>query len=208
MSRALSTQAACDLAARMLGQAVDDAVEVPAFAGSQVFRIAGHGLVAFLKLADADDLRREVAVIELLGPRGVPVPVVEAADPAGATHGIPCVLGDFHPRHVYADCGRVTAFIGWGDATVGDPRCDLARIFHSAVMEHGFGYGLAVMDRFLDGYGDAPWLRTDPTQVLMVYTVVFILWSMHGEFAAGTPWPPWWPAQRAALQLILDELAY
>src|ERR1700735_1131459 len=26
------------------------------------------------------------------------------------------------------------------------------------------------------------------------------------EFSAGTPWPPWWPAQATALTAILDEL--
>lgn len=63
-----------------------------AFAGNQVFRIQRDTLVAFLKLADEPDLRREVAVLQVLGPVGVPVPFIEAADLSGDLAGIPCVL--------------------------------------------------------------------------------------------------------------------
>jgi hypothetical protein len=65
---------------------------VPAFAGNQVFRVRRDGPVAFLKLADGPDLRREVAVLEVLGPLGVPVPFIEAADPSGDLAGVACVL--------------------------------------------------------------------------------------------------------------------
>jgi hypothetical protein len=51
-----------DLAATLLGSAVDYAIRVPAFAGNQVFRIGRGNLVAFLKLADDSDLKRELAV--------------------------------------------------------------------------------------------------------------------------------------------------
>jgi hypothetical protein len=36
--------------------------------------------------------------------------------------------------------------------------------------------------------------------------VVFTLAAMRSEFAGGSPWPPWWPAQAAALAAILGAL--
>lgn len=46
-----------------------------------------------------------------------------------------CLLhGDFHPRHVYASSGHISAVIDWGDATVGDPDYDLARILHAGML--------------------------------------------------------------------------
>jgi aminoglycoside phosphotransferase (APT) family kinase protein len=65
---------------------------MPAFAGNQVFRVRQDGLVGFLKLADGPDLRREVAVLEVLAAARVPVPVIEAADPSGELAGVACVL--------------------------------------------------------------------------------------------------------------------
>lgn len=53
---------------------------------------------------------------------------VERVDVARLLHG------DFHPRHVYAEGGRVTAVIDWGDATGGDPDYDIARVLHSALL--------------------------------------------------------------------------
>lgn len=70
--RALSTGAARDLAATLLGSAVDYAIQVPAFAGNQVFRMGCGDLVAFVKLADGCDLKRELAVLQFLGPLGIP----------------------------------------------------------------------------------------------------------------------------------------
>ncbi len=304
--RVLSADAAHQVAAALLGSAVDDVTHVPAFAGNQVFRIGRGDLVAFLKLADDPDLRRELAVLQLLGPLGTPVPVIEAADLAGDLAGVPCILlrqvggaplsaadsefaaaglllrqvheialdgfgsivagsgglhgedrawadtirqrisgvgpiaaaglvpaglldravaavrdvgelltashggrllhGDFHPRHVYARDGRITAIIDWGDATCGDPLYDLGRILRSAAAEQDIQHGFSLVNRVLESYGDAPWLHPDPAGMLLVYAVVFTLWSMQGEFSAGTPWPPWWPAQATALSAILDEL--
>jgi aminoglycoside phosphotransferase (APT) family kinase protein len=281
---------------------------VPAFAGNQVFRVRREGPAAFLKLADGPDLRREVAVLEVLGPLGVPVPLIEAADPSGVLAGVACVLlgevpgeptdcsspaftqagqalrqvhgvildghgrltaspeglhgehrswagaiagrtgdlgriaesglvdagllsqaaaavrdrhdllagaesghllhGDFSPRHVFARNGRIAGIIDWGDAICGDPLYDLGRVLHSAVLERDddVSYGLAAVDRLLGAYGDAPWLRRDLTEPMLVYAVAFILWSMQGELDGGAPWPPWWPNQAAALSAILDKL--
>jgi hypothetical protein len=37
-------------------------------------------------------VKPELAILQLLAARGVPVPVIEAADPDGAQTGIPCAL--------------------------------------------------------------------------------------------------------------------
>jgi aminoglycoside phosphotransferase (APT) family kinase protein len=306
LSGELSAAAARDLAAGLLGAAVDGAETVPAFAGNQVFRVERRGLVAFLKLAARADLERELAVLRLLDALGVPVPAVEAADPAGELTGTPCVLlreaegepvtgsspefaaagallrrvhdvavggfgsiaagqaglrgedqswaaamsrrvaglapiaaaglvdggllnraaaavtdrsgwfgtvgrgrllhGDFHPRHVYARYGQITAIIDWGDATSGDPVYDLGRVLHSVALRQDLRRGFAIVDQVLDSYGDAPWLPADLTGPLLLYAVVFALWSMKGEFDGGAPWPPWWPQQAAVLSDLLDAL--
>jgi Phosphotransferase enzyme family len=90
--RTLSAAAARDLATKLLGASVDDATQVPSFAGNQVFRIRRNGLVAFLKLADGSDLQRELAVLRLLGPLGLPVPEIEADDANGNLADVPCAV--------------------------------------------------------------------------------------------------------------------
>jgi aminoglycoside phosphotransferase (APT) family kinase protein len=271
-----------------------------------VFRVEAGGRTLFLKLADRAGAERELAVLELAGSVGVPVPVIEAADPAGAIAGAGCILlreaggtpcdstspefaavaarlrllhevtlggfgpvtagdaglrgedvswadcvrqrtgelgpladaglvsaglldrastavltrprvlstphggrllhGDFHPRHVYARGGRVTAIIDWADAVSGNPVFDLGRVLHAATTEHDLRHGHGVLRRFLDSYGEAPWLGPDLAESLLVHATVFILWAMRCELAGGSPWPPWWPVQTAALTAILDEL--
>jgi aminoglycoside phosphotransferase (APT) family kinase protein len=304
----LSCEAACELAAVLLGSPVTAAEQVPSFAGNQVFLIRRPGRLGFLKLADGADVKREVAVLALAARHGIPVPVLEAADPEGDRTGRACLLvrkaagrpardgspqfcaagpalrqlheipapgygsivvaqhglrgedtswpdtirrrisglqpvadaglvaaglldraaaavrgsvadlatpdrgggrmlhGDFHPRHVYVQRGRVTAIIDWGDATSGDPVYDLARVLHSATLAAGLPRGFAAVDELLQTYGEASWLGAGLRHRLLVYAVVFILWSMQGELAGGSPWPPWWPAQAAALTAILAAL--
>lgn len=116
--------------------------------------------------------------------------------------------GDFHPRHVYAAEGRITGIIDWGDATSGDPVYDLARVFHFGVLDDGPDHGFALVRVVLESYGDAGWTGADLTAKLLLYAVVFVMWSMMGEFSGGAPWAPWWPAQSAALSLVLDELGH
>jgi Ser/Thr protein kinase RdoA (MazF antagonist) len=69
---------------------------VSSFAGDQVFRISLAECVWYLKLAIAADARRdlqvEVAVLETVRGRGVPVPSISAYDPTGDLAGVPCVL--------------------------------------------------------------------------------------------------------------------
>ena len=302
---ALTLDAAGDVAAAILRSSVDEVREVACFAGNQVFRLRRGERVVFLKCADRLDLEREVAVIEAVRERGVPVPAVEAFDPAGDVAGTPCVVlrdvggepldgdapefggagahlravhdvmldgfgsvtvgpglrgedatwsdtverrtaglapivtaglvpadlatragaalddhrerfdsvesarllhGDFHPRHVYAVDGHITGIIDWGDATAGDPVFDLGRLVRAGIRDRSVEGGFQLVEIVLDGYGDAPWLRGDLAAKLLLYGVVFSLWSMHGEFESGAPWPPWWPIQCEALALVLAAL--
>ena len=114
--------------------------------------------------------------------------------------------GDFHPRHVYADGGRIAGIIDWGDACSGDPLYDFGRILHSAVLAVDLRFGIEAVNLVRTTYGDAPWLPDDPIRQLLTYGVVFILSAMRSEFIGGAPWPPWWPAQAAALATLLDGL--
>jgi aminoglycoside phosphotransferase (APT) family kinase protein len=114
--------------------------------------------------------------------------------------------GDFHPRHVFAAEGSITGIIDWGDATSGDPVYDLARVLHSGLLEQDIDHGFTLVRAALASYGDAAWTQGELTAKLFLYAVVFIMWSMQGEFAGGAPWAPWWPAQSRALSLLLDRL--
>lgn len=119
------------------------------------------------------------------------------------------IHGDFSPRHVFADSGRLTGIIDWGDAMVGDPLYDLGRIVHSVLGRLNPGTladGFALLALFLETYGDAPWLYPDPTEKVLLYAAAFVMWSMQGEFSAGAPWLPWWDYQAAALSQVLDAL--
>ena len=302
----MSAEAARDLAGLLLGLPATVVTQVSSSAGSQVFRVVAADRTGFLKIDEAASVGREIAVLELAGRLGVPVPAILAADPAGDIAGVPCVLlrqaagrpcasdspefaaigaqvrllhevelagfgsivagqhglrgedaawadavrfrtggigpirdarlvpadlldraetailarqhllvarhggrllhGDLHPRHVYVSGGQVTAIIDWADATSGDPVFDLARVLHAATMERDLPHGFAVLRGFLDSYADAPWLGPEFTESVLVHAVVFILWAMRCEFEGGSPWPPWWPAQSAALSAILDDL--
>lgn len=88
----LTDDQAKDLAAALLGCPVESASQVPASAGHQVFRVQRRGLIALLKIAEDVHHEPELAVLQLLAARGVPVPVIEAADPDGAETGVPCAL--------------------------------------------------------------------------------------------------------------------
>jgi aminoglycoside phosphotransferase (APT) family kinase protein len=115
--------------------------------------------------------------------------------------------GDLHPRHVYADEHGLTAIIDWADASCGSPAFDLGRILHSATMERqDLRYGFTVLSRFLESYGDAPWLGPGLNESVLLHAAVFMLWAMRCEHEGGSPWAPWWPAQAATLTAVLDEL--
>jgi len=155
--------------------------------------------------------RRTHAARLAVGAGLVPGPLVDAvaaaveAQPWGALEGSRLVHGDFHPRHVYADHGQITAIIDWGDATAGDPDYDIARILHSALLRSNLSSAIAIAAKAVplsQRDMDPRRLRT-----LLTYAAVFILWSMHGELEGGAPWPPWWPIQTKALERVLDALA-
>ena len=114
--------------------------------------------------------------------------------------------GDFHPRHVYGVGGHITGVIDWGDATAGDPVFDLGTARAAGIRDQSVEAGFELLGCVLDGYGDAPWLHGDVATKLLLYGVVFSVWSMHGEFQSGAPWPPWWPMQCEALSLLLAAL--
>jgi Ser/Thr protein kinase RdoA (MazF antagonist) len=157
-------------------------------------RVAGLEPIAAAGLVDGNLLARAAAAV---------------ADRAGWFGGCQrghLLHGDFHPRHVYARDGQITAIIDWADATCGDPVYDLARVLHSVATRHDLRRGFEIVDRVLGSYGGAPWLPADLTGPLLLYAVVFTLWSMKSEIAGGAPWPPWWPAQAAVLSALLDEL--
>ena len=95
--------------------------------------------------------------------------------------------GDFHPRHVYADNGRITGIIDWGDASCGDPLYDFGRILHSAVMPGDLSFGVKAVTKIRQTYGEAPWLPADPIRQILAYGVVFTLTAMRSEYASGPP---------------------
>jgi aminoglycoside phosphotransferase (APT) family kinase protein len=109
--------------------------------------------------------------------------------------------GDFHPRHVYADSSRITGIIDWGDATVGDPDYDLARIVHASFFVGGFDDATRRLAPFLGGPDAIP---AERAAKLLLYAAVFVCWCMSGELEGGAPAPRWWPAQERVLGRLLD----
>jgi Phosphotransferase enzyme family len=71
--------------------------------------------------------------------------VVRASGVAGRQAGV-LLHQDLKPQHVLSVDGRLTGIIDWGDAGVGDPVWDLARVSMA---------GPDALDGFLDGYGRA-----------------------------------------------------
>ncbi|HUP87005.1 MAG TPA: aminoglycoside phosphotransferase family protein [Acidimicrobiales bacterium] len=110
--------------------------------------------------------------------------------------------GDFHPRHVYADASGITGIIDWGDATVGDPDYDLARIVHASFFLGGFDDAARRLGPFLGGPDATP---AERAAKLLLYAAVFVCWCMSGELEGGAPAPRWWPAQERVLGRLLDH---
>ncbi len=92
----ISREEAVLIGAALLGVAVVSARPVSAFAGNQVLELQLPDRVVYLKIARNADARtitgREVAVLEYVRRRGVPVPAVEAYDPTGEVAGVPCAI--------------------------------------------------------------------------------------------------------------------
>jgi aminoglycoside phosphotransferase (APT) family kinase protein len=107
------------------------------------------------------------------------------------------VHGDVHPRHVYADDGRLRGIIDWGDAMGGDPLFDLGRLYRAEA---------ASLNLVLEGYGPVD-LPPDEFELrLHLYAVLFIVGSTAAELTSGDPWPEWFAHQAPALALHLDAL--
>lgn len=161
-----------------------------------------------------DALRARAASAHAAADAGlVPAELIERVLIAVETHSASLDLeqgrllhGDFHPRHVYSSADTITAVIDWGDATSGDHDYDLARILHAAVLHDGTDGAATHARRLLRAHSAIDDQRVPK---LLLYAAVFLCSSMAGEFAAGSPWPPWWPAQTGALSTLvtsLDEL--
>lgn len=112
--------------------------------------------------------------------------------------------GDLHPRHVYATADEITAVIDWGDANVGDPHYDLARILHAGVLSGGIDRAVTAVTALLPG--DERVLDEPQLKKMLLYAAVFVCSSMAGELEGGAPWPPWWPVQTDALTRIVTAL--
>jgi aminoglycoside phosphotransferase (APT) family kinase protein len=213
------TDVPCIVVRAVRGRPVDGDDPAFASAGALLTRVHGVTLAGFgAVVADGDALRGEDAswsnaiarrcagmdaVVEAglvdrsLVDRAL-ASVAAAGDAIAAVDVGHLLHGDFHPRHVYANAGAVAAIIDWGDATIGDPRYDLGRIVHAALMTEGdIDAGLARVERVADAVDE---------RVVLAYAIVFALWSMATELAGGAPWEPWWPLQHAAVEQLLARL--
>ena len=88
---------------------------------------------------------------------------------------------DLKPAHVFGETDvegmRLSAVIDWGDAIVGDPRADLARLSMA---------GSVVTSAFCDGYGQemTPFLA----DVLARYRIMWNVDALTYEYRAGGDW--------------------
>ena len=113
----------------------------------------------------ADAARDLVSVEELLSYRG----------PGVLLHN------DLKPAHLFGvSDGRrrhLSAIIDWGDASVGDPAADLARLSMS---------GPAVTTAFLEGYGVQ--INTELSERLARYRLLWNIGALSYEYRAGGDW--------------------
>ncbi len=84
---------------------------------------------------------------------------------------------DLHPRHIYAQAGKLTGIIDWGDAAFGDPLFELGRFSRA---------GSTPTTALLNGYGLDRTPELD--RILTFYRITWSLLAMHWELAAGGDW--------------------
>ncbi|MET9022949.1 aminoglycoside phosphotransferase family protein [Actinopolymorpha sp. NPDC004070] len=84
---------------------------------------------------------------------------------------------DLHPRHVFAEQGRLTGIIDWGDATAGDPAYEFGRYSRAG------DDSLALV---LRGY--QPDRDTDFDRRIVLYRVLWSLYALVWEHTAGGDW--------------------
>jgi hypothetical protein len=103
---------------------------------------------------------------------------LSALEPFTQEPSRPALLhADLHPRHIYAQDGKLTGIIDWGDAAFGDPLFELGR-FSCA--------GSAPTTALLAGYGLDRTPELD--RILTFYRITWSLLAMHWELAAGGDW--------------------
>ncbi|MFD2083397.1 Predicted kinase, aminoglycoside phosphotransferase (APT) family [Actinopolymorpha cephalotaxi] len=107
---------------------------------------------------------------------------VRAAFAAGAgllAYGRGGVLlhADLHPRHVFAEQGRLTGIIDWGDATAGDPAYEFGRYSRAG------DDSLALVLRGYQPDRDEKFGRR-----IVLYRVLWSLYALTWEYAAGGDW--------------------
>ena len=102
-----------------------------------------------------------------------------AADAGLLAYGSRGVLlhADLHPRHVFAEQGRLTGIIDWGDATAGDPAYEFGRYSRA---------GDASLALVLRGY--QPDLEAEFGRRIVLYRVLWSLYALTWEYAAGGDW--------------------
>ena len=171
------------------GEPISDRDEgVLATVGEQLRRLhgvtgSGYGFLhEGLKDSWSEVIRQPFERIgELTTPSVLPVDLaaqLSALEPFAQEPSRPALLhADLHPRHIYAQDGKLTGIIDWGDAAFGDPLFELGR-FSCA--------GSAPTSALLAGYGLN---RTaDLDHILTFYRITWSLMAMHWELAAGGDW--------------------
>jgi aminoglycoside phosphotransferase (APT) family kinase protein len=83
---------------------------------------------------------------------------------------------DLKQAHLFGIAGALTGVIDWGDATVGDPLLDIARMSMAS----------SLIGSFLDGYGPLESTGLDAT--LAAYRISWNLDALGYEFRAGGDW--------------------
>lgn len=101
--------------------------------------------------------------------------------------------GDLKLAHIFATSTEDVGLIDWGDACVGDPRLDLARMSMA---------GPAAFARFLSGYGTI--LTPELGRVLAAYRLVWFIDALVYEFRAQGNW---FDSYRSGIRAAVAELA-
>ncbi len=146
----------------------------------------GHGPVRGREDTWADVIARPLAELPTLVAAGiVDEPLVERVRSVFARESglLACGTGgvrlhaDLRSRHVFADQGRLTGIIDWGDATVGDPAYEFGRYSQA---------GDASPALVLRGY--QPDRDDDFDRRIVLYRALWSLYALVWEHAADGDW--------------------
>lgn len=100
--------------------------------------------------------------------------------------------GDLKPAHIFVTPDDRVGLIDWGDACVGDPRLDLARMSMA---------GATAFAIFMSGYGMTP--TPDLGRVLAAYRLVWNIDALDYEHRAQGSW---FDSYRSGIQAAVTEL--